>query len=83
VATAVAQGFCRDLAVAAAAETIQLHGGIGMTWEHRANLYLKRARADQIAIGTPGAHRAALADLVDLPGRDARPWAASSSARLA
>ncbi|WP_240136419.1 acyl-CoA dehydrogenase family protein [Streptomyces sp. MUM 178J] len=66
-ATAVAQAYCSDLAVTAAEEAIQLHGGIGMTWEHPAHLYLKRAKADQIAFGTPGAHRARLAELVGLP----------------
>jgi alkylation response protein AidB-like acyl-CoA dehydrogenase len=66
VATAVAQAFCADLAVTAAEEAVQLHGGIGMTWEHPAHLYLKRAKADQIALGTPGAHRASLAGLIDL-----------------
>jgi alkylation response protein AidB-like acyl-CoA dehydrogenase len=66
VATAVAQAFCGDLAVTAAEEAVQLHGGIGMTWEHPAHLYLKRAKADQIALGTPGAHRARLAGLIDL-----------------
>ena len=39
----------------AAEECVQLHGGIGMTWEHPAHLYLKRAKADQIALGTPAA----------------------------
>lgn len=67
VATAVAQSFCSDVAVKAAEEAVQLHGGIGMTWEHPAHLYLKRAKADQIALGTPAAHRARLAELVDLP----------------
>lgn len=67
VATAVAQSFCSDVAVNAAEEAVQLHGGIGMTWEHPAHLYLKRAKADQIALGTPAAHRARLAELVDLP----------------
>lgn len=67
VAAAVAQAFCSDLAVVAAEEAIQLHGGIGMTWEHPAHLYLKRAKANQIALGSPGAHRARLAALVDLP----------------
>ena len=67
VAAAVAQAFCSDLAVLAAEEAIQLHGGIGMTWEHPAHLLLKRAKADQIALGSPGAHRARLAELVDLP----------------
>jgi alkylation response protein AidB-like acyl-CoA dehydrogenase len=70
VATAVAQAFCADVAVRAAEEAVQLHGGIGMTWEHPAHLYLKRAKADQIALGTPGAHRARLAELVDVPPPD-------------
>ncbi len=68
VAARLAQAYCGEVAVRAAEEAIQLHGGIGMTWEHPAHLYLKRAKADQIALGTSGAHRAALATLVDLPG---------------
>jgi alkylation response protein AidB-like acyl-CoA dehydrogenase len=71
VAGSVAQAWCSDVAVRAAEEAIQLHGGIGMTWEHPAHLYLKRAKADQIAFGTPGAHRARLAELVGLPGHSA------------
>ncbi|MDX3235879.1 acyl-CoA/acyl-ACP dehydrogenase [Streptomyces sp. ME03-5709C] len=67
VAVAVAQAFCAQVAVRAAEECVQLHGGIGMTWEHPAHLRLKRAKADEIALGTPGRHRAALAALVDLP----------------
>ena len=67
VAAAVAAAYCGDVAVRAAEEVVQLHGGIGMTWEHPAHLYLKRAKADQIALGTPGLHRARLAELVDLP----------------
>lgn len=67
VAAAIAQAFCGDLAVTAAEEAVQLHGGIGMTWEHPAHLYLKRAKADQIALGTPGRHRARLGELVNLP----------------
>ncbi len=67
VATAVAQAYCSDVAVRAAEEAVQLHGGIGMTWEHPAHLYLKRAKADSIAAGTAGAHRARLAGLVGLP----------------
>jgi alkylation response protein AidB-like acyl-CoA dehydrogenase len=72
VAGAVAQAFCGDVAVRAAEEAIQLHGGIGMTWEHPAHLYLKRAKADQITLGTPGLHRARLAELVDLPAAPSR-----------
>ncbi|GGN80129.1 acyl-CoA dehydrogenase family protein [Nocardia rhizosphaerihabitans] len=68
VAAAVAQAFCSDLAVYAGEEAVQLHGGMGMTWEHPAHLYLKRAKADQLAFGTAGAHRVRLADLVEVPG---------------
>ena len=68
IATAVAQSYCGEAAVHAAEEAIQLHGGIGMTWEHPAHLYLKRAKADQIGLGTPGHHRAVLSRLIDLPG---------------
>lgn len=64
---AVAASHCGTVAVRAAEECIQLHGGIGMTWEHPAHLYLKRAKADQLALGTPGHHRARLAELADLP----------------
>jgi alkylation response protein AidB-like acyl-CoA dehydrogenase len=66
IAARVAAAYCSDIAVHAAEEAVQLHAGIGMTWEHPAHLYLKKAKADQIAFGTAGAHRAALAILVDL-----------------
>lgn len=67
VAARVAQAFCGDLAVTAAEEAVQLHAGIGMTWEYPAHLYLKRAKVDQSALGSPGRHRGRLADLVNLP----------------
>ncbi|MET7698316.1 acyl-CoA dehydrogenase family protein [Streptomyces sp. NPDC005485] len=66
VAVAVAQAYAAPVAVHAAEEALQLHAGIGMTWEHPVHLYLKRAKADSIAYGTAGAHREALAELVDL-----------------
>ncbi|MEV5845532.1 acyl-CoA dehydrogenase family protein [Streptomyces sp. NPDC051985] len=66
VLVAVAQAYAGPVAVRAAEEALQLHAGIGMTWEHPIHLYLKRAKADSIAFGTAGAHREALAALVDL-----------------
>jgi alkylation response protein AidB-like acyl-CoA dehydrogenase len=61
--------------VRAAEECVQLHGGIGFTWEHPAHLYLKRAKASALALGTADQHRAAIGRLADLPtpvdGRDA------------
>jgi alkylation response protein AidB-like acyl-CoA dehydrogenase len=68
VTVAVAQAWNAGVAVHAAEEAVQLHGGIGMTWEHPVHLYLKRAKATEIALGTPGDHREALASLADLPG---------------
>jgi alkylation response protein AidB-like acyl-CoA dehydrogenase len=67
VAVALAKAYCSEVAVHAAQECVQMHGGIGFTWEHPAHLYLKRAKADSIGFGTADAHRAALASLVNLP----------------
>ena len=67
VAAALAQAHCAPVAVRAAEECVQMHGGIGFTWEHPAHLYLKRAKSAAIALGTPARHRAVLAGLVDLP----------------
>lgn len=67
IAAAVAQAYCSGTAVHAAEECVQLHGGLGMTWEYPAHLYLKRAKSDQLAFGTAYRHRARLAGLVDLP----------------
>jgi alkylation response protein AidB-like acyl-CoA dehydrogenase len=67
VAVALAKAAGGDAAVLAAQECVQLHGGIGFTWEHPAHLLLKRAKSASVALGTPDRHRAALAALVDLP----------------
>ncbi|NEC48208.1 acyl-CoA dehydrogenase, partial [Actinospica acidiphila] len=66
VSVTVAQAYAAPVAVRAAEEALQLHAGIGMTWEHPVHLRLKRAKADSIAYGTAGAHREALTDLVHL-----------------
>jgi alkylation response protein AidB-like acyl-CoA dehydrogenase len=67
VAAAVAQAHGSPVAVRAAEECVQMHGGLGFTWEHPAHLYLKRARSDALALGTADRHRSRLAELVDLP----------------
>jgi len=54
---ALAQAFCSDAFVSAAATNIQVHGGIGFTWEHPAHLYLRRARTDAQIFGDPAWHR--------------------------
>lgn len=67
VAAAVAHSWCSEVAVHAAEEYVQLHGGIGFTWEHPAHLYLKRAKSSMLLFGGPDLHRAHLAGLIDLP----------------
>jgi alkylation response protein AidB-like acyl-CoA dehydrogenase len=71
VAIALAKAACSDIAVRAAQECLQLHGGIGFTWEHPTHLYLKRAKSSSIGFGTADRHRASLAGPVDLPGPSA------------
>ena len=66
VAAAMAKAHCSDAYYDAAAENIQIHGGIGFTWEHPAHLYFKRAKAGQLMFGDPAHHRERLADLVGL-----------------
>jgi alkylation response protein AidB-like acyl-CoA dehydrogenase len=52
IAAPLAKRYCADVFFHAAAEMIQLHGGIGFTWEHDAHLYLKRAKSTQLLHGT-------------------------------
>ena len=66
VAAAMAKAHCSDAYFRAAAETIQIHGGIGFTWEHPAHLYFKRAKSSQLMFGDPAHHRGVLADLVGI-----------------
>ena len=47
----MAQIWCSDAYRTVSAETVQLHGGIGFTWEHDAHLYFRRARADAALLG--------------------------------
>ncbi|HNA52280.1 MAG TPA: acyl-CoA dehydrogenase, partial [Mycobacterium sp.] len=54
---ALAQAYCSEAFVFVAATNIQVHGGIGFTWEHPAHLYLRRARTDAQLFGDPAWHR--------------------------
>jgi alkylation response protein AidB-like acyl-CoA dehydrogenase len=66
-----AQSFCAEAYVELAESTIQILGGIGITWEHQAHLFLKRARGSQALLGTPLQARLRLQRLlgIDMPGR--------------
>jgi alkylation response protein AidB-like acyl-CoA dehydrogenase len=65
VVAAIAGSTCSETALLAAGENIQVHGGIGCTWEHPAHLYLKRATTDRLLFGDPQRHLARLADHLD------------------
>ena len=65
-ATAIARAACTDAYQHCAGEAIQLHGGIGFTWEHHAHLYFKRAQSSASWLGTASVHRERLAQLIGL-----------------
>jgi len=65
-AAPLAKAYCSDAYFSIAAENIQVHGGIGFTWEHDAHLYFKRAKTDQLLFGDSVAWRAKLADRIGL-----------------
>jgi alkylation response protein AidB-like acyl-CoA dehydrogenase len=57
----LAQAYCSDVALLVASDNIQIHGGIGFTWEHLAHLYYRRAKASLQLFGSPQFHRERLA----------------------
>ncbi len=65
-AASSAKAFCSDTFFHCAAETIQIHGGIGFTWEHPAHLYFKRAKASEVLFGAPSFHRERVAQCLGL-----------------
>jgi alkylation response protein AidB-like acyl-CoA dehydrogenase len=56
-AAAMAKAYCTEAYAHAAAENIQIHGGIGFTWEHPAHLYFRRAKSTELLLGDPAYHR--------------------------
>ncbi len=62
----LAKAYCSDAYFHAAAENIQIHGGIGFTWEHPAHLYFKRAKSSELMFGDPSYHREMLAQRIGL-----------------
>ncbi len=64
VAAATAKIWCSDAGVRVAESALQVHGGIGFTWESDVHLYLKRAQLDQVAFGDARHHRARLAAML-------------------
>jgi alkylation response protein AidB-like acyl-CoA dehydrogenase len=64
LAASIAQATASAALSRIAADTIQVHGGIGFTWEHQAHLYFKRATTDAALLGTAEQHRSRVAELV-------------------
>jgi alkylation response protein AidB-like acyl-CoA dehydrogenase len=66
LAVSMAKAAASDMAREIAGTGIQLHGGIGMTWEHDLQLYFKRAKASEVAFGDANWHRERVAQLMRL-----------------
>ncbi len=66
VVAALVQAYASDVYFHVAAENIQIHGGIGFTWEHDAHLYFKRAKASELFLGDATLHRERLATRIGL-----------------
>ena len=64
LAVSIAQATCSAAFSRIAADAIQVHGGIGFTWEHQAHLYFKRAATDAALLGSAEQHRTRVAELV-------------------
>jgi alkylation response protein AidB-like acyl-CoA dehydrogenase len=62
----LAKAYCSEAYFHAASENIQIHGGIGFTWEHPAHLYFKRAKSSELLFGDPTYHRELLAQRIGL-----------------
>jgi alkylation response protein AidB-like acyl-CoA dehydrogenase len=66
VAAAIAHSYCSEAFTQVTAASIQVHGGIGFTWEHPAHLYYRRAKSAELLFGSPAEHRRHLARLLGL-----------------
>ena len=66
VVASLAKSYCSEAYFHAAAENIQIHGGIGFTWEHPAHLYFKRAKSSELFLGDPSYHRELLAQRIGI-----------------
>jgi alkylation response protein AidB-like acyl-CoA dehydrogenase len=66
VVASLVKAYASDVYFHVAAENIQIHGGIGFTWEHDAHLYFKRAKASELFLGDASYHREHLATRIGL-----------------
>lgn len=66
ISVPLAKSVCSDAYLRAAGDTIQIHGGIGFTWEHDAHLYFKRAKSTALLLGSVDSYRDRLAEAVGI-----------------
>jgi alkylation response protein AidB-like acyl-CoA dehydrogenase len=66
LASAMAKAYTSDAYRHCSAENIQIHGGVGFTWEYDCHLYFKRAKAVEVTYGDPALHRERVATLMQL-----------------
>jgi alkylation response protein AidB-like acyl-CoA dehydrogenase len=66
IVASVAKSYCSEAYFHATAESIQIHGGIGFTWEHPAHLYFKRAKSSELLFGDASYHRELLAQRIGI-----------------
>ena len=66
IVASLAKAYCSDAYFKMTAENIQIHGGIGFTWEHDAHLYYKRAKSSELFLGDPSEHREKLASRIGM-----------------
>lgn len=64
LASALAKAYCSDAYYHCAAESIQLHGGVGFTWEYDPHLYFKRAKSSESLLGSASFHREKIAQMI-------------------
>jgi alkylation response protein AidB-like acyl-CoA dehydrogenase len=64
VAASTAKTWCSDASKRVMSSALQVHGGIGFTWEHDLHFFMKRAQLDQLAFGDASFHRARITELL-------------------
>jgi alkylation response protein AidB-like acyl-CoA dehydrogenase len=66
IASSMAKSWCGEAYKQAAFDGVQIHGGIGYTWDHDMHLYLKRAKACEVAFGDSDYHREKVAQMLKI-----------------
>ena len=66
-AVSVAKAYAGDACVTIVEDCLQVHGGIGFTWDHDIHLYLRRAKVNQVVYGSPSWHREQLCSILGVP----------------